>query len=146
MLCGQGPPGQTPGSYLLVIRLPKKTTVTIGRLGVFTFPAGYYVYCGSARNGLRGRIARHQRTKKKLHWHIDYLLMDGAARLIEAWAFPGDRTTECDLVSALLAQAGARPHPPGFGASDCRRRCPAHLIFFRKKPSVRRVFPAAVYG
>jgi sugar fermentation stimulation protein A len=67
----------TPGVYHLLIHLPQDTTMEVGKLGNFRFPAGYYVYTGSALGGLESRIARHFRRKKRLHWHIDYLLQYG---------------------------------------------------------------------
>jgi len=44
------------------------------RPGQIPFPAGWYVYTGSARNGLAQRVGRHLRHNKRKHWHIDYLL------------------------------------------------------------------------
>ena len=40
------------GSYFLVIKLRRGQEVKIGSLGVFHFPAGYYVYTGSAMKKL----------------------------------------------------------------------------------------------
>ena len=61
------------GSYALVIRLNRTEQLTVGRLGEFDFPAGCYLYFGSALNGLESRVSRHLRRDKKLHWHVDYL-------------------------------------------------------------------------
>ena len=36
------------GSYVLLIALDKDATVAVGKLGTFSFPAGYYLYVGSA--------------------------------------------------------------------------------------------------
>ena len=126
-----------PGAYLLVIRLPSAQTITVGRLGEVRFKRGHYVYCGSAKNGISGRVARHLRTKgKRLHWHIDYLLAQKGVRLVEAWAFPGRRPTECDLVSACAGSLHGQVHPKGFGASDCRAKCGGHLVRFERKPLI----------
>ncbi|HSF57479.1 MAG TPA: DUF123 domain-containing protein [Candidatus Binatia bacterium] len=46
----------------------------MGKLGDAVFPAGTYVYTGSAMKGLAARVKRHCSRKKKIHWHIDYLL------------------------------------------------------------------------
>ena len=62
------------GFYQLVVRLGRRRTIVVGRLGRFEFPAGYYVYTGSAKRGLESRIARHLRRRKRMRWHIDYLL------------------------------------------------------------------------
>ncbi|MGE5336851.1 MAG: DUF123 domain-containing protein, partial [Gemmatimonadota bacterium] len=61
-------------SYQLLIEIARPLRCAIGRLGVFDFPAGRYLYTGSARRNLDARIARHLRGIKRLHWHIDYLL------------------------------------------------------------------------
>ena len=76
------------GAYLLLVRLSKASRITVGRLGTFAFPRGWYVYAGSAMRGLSGRIARHRRSRKERHWHIDYLLACGAAELVECNAYP----------------------------------------------------------
>ena len=64
------------GTYALVLHLECTEEITVGKLGMFTFPAGYYLYVGSALGpgGLEARLARHRRRGKKLRWHIDYLL------------------------------------------------------------------------
>ena len=62
------------GSYLLIIRLDEACRLKIGALGEIAFDPGYFVYVGSAKRGLRARIARHLRDEKKIRWHIDYLL------------------------------------------------------------------------
>ena len=49
------------GSYVLVLKLEEDKRLTIGRLGTFEFPAGLYLYCGSALNGLEARVRRHLR-------------------------------------------------------------------------------------
>ena len=63
-----------PGGYQLHLHLPKTARLKVGKLGVFLFPAGQYIYTGSALNGLGRRLARHKRRHKTLHWHIDYFL------------------------------------------------------------------------
>ncbi len=59
------------GVYLLVMELPKNTSVMVGKHRLVHFQKGYYVYVGSALNGLEQRIERHLRKQKKIHWHID---------------------------------------------------------------------------
>ena len=114
---------RTPGTYHLVLRLQEARALRVGRLGRFTFPAGYYVYTGSAMSGLEARLARHRRRKKKLRWHIDYLLR--YAELLEVVAIPGRRKIECERNRRVLSLPEAQVVAPGFGASDCR--CVAHL-------------------
>ena len=64
-----------PGSYLLWLGLPGELELSVGQLGAFRFPAGDYLYLGSAHGpgGLRARLGRHLRGDGKTHWHIDYL-------------------------------------------------------------------------
>ena len=114
------------GTYRLTIRLARSLRLRAGALDRVTLPAGVYVYCGSARRNLPARVARHLRQPKRKHWHIDYLLAHPAARVVEvrAWAGRG----ECDLVAEAVGRGG-RAVVPGFGSSDCRRGCPAHLIY-----------------
>lgn len=113
------------GAYLLLITLTQPLRFTL-RCRDLTLPAGTYAYAGSANGpgGIAARVARHMRSEKKLHWHIDTLTM--AASEITPFAFPGGK--ECALVDRLLA-AGCDVPVPGFGSSDCRI-CPAHLLRF----------------
>jgi Uri superfamily endonuclease len=107
-------------SYQLHIRLRQSLRLRIGALGELQFPAGEYVYTGSARRNLAARIARHRRRDKPLRWHIDYLLADPATTIEQVAT--GTRP-ECGWNQAT---AGRVLHP-GFGASDCRAGCGAHL-------------------
>ncbi len=121
----------SPGTYALLIRLDHPSKIIIGRRGRFHFPAGFYLYIGSALGpgGLAGRLARHLRPDKRLHWHVDYLLGSAHARVTEIWAATGQERHECDWARAALQMSGARAAVPRFGASDCR--CITHLIAFK---------------
>jgi len=115
------------GSYRLTIRLGRPVLLKAGRLTRVRLPAGTYEYCGSARRNLPARVGRHlRRGNKKLHWHIDYLLNCPAAKVVKARAWTN--LDECDLVADALDRGG-RAAIRGFGSSDCRRGCPAHLIY-----------------
>jgi Uri superfamily endonuclease len=116
----------TPGVYHLIVRLSEERVVQVGRLGRISFPAGDYVYTGSALNGLEARLARHRRWRKKLRWHIDYLLR--AAALIDVVTIPTKRRVECRRNRWVLRLPGAAVVAPRFGSSDCA--CPAHLVYF----------------
>lgn len=117
---------RTPGVYHLVLRLRRARTIQVGRLGRFGFDAGYYVYTGSAMGGLEARIARHRRRRKKLWWHIDYLLRQ--AELVDVVAVPTSGRIECELNRRVLSLPGAAVPVKGFGASDCS--CVTHLVRF----------------
>jgi Uri superfamily endonuclease len=129
-----GQPGfpRRPGTYALLLRLKRARAVAVGRLGHFRFPAGTYVYVGSARGpgGLAARVARHLRRSKPLRWHVDYLRPWG--RPLAVWLVEGDQQRECLWASTLAATPGASVPAPGFGASDCG--CPAHLLHFPDVP------------
>jgi Uri superfamily endonuclease len=114
----------TPHTYRLHIRVERDVTVAVGRLGRFVFPAGCYVYTGSARRGLEARIARHLRParEKRLHWHVDHLLAAPGCRVERVTRHAAG---ECDLAR----RAGGTVPVPGFGASDCRAGCGSHLRY-----------------
>ncbi|MHC4606159.1 MAG: GIY-YIG nuclease family protein [Planctomycetota bacterium] len=113
-----------PGTYALVLKTDRPLRLKVGALGRFLFPAGYYVYVGSALNGLEGRLRRHARRRKPCRWHIDYLRR--RAEIVEVWTVVSRKRLECRWARAALATPGASVPVPRFGASDCR--CPAHLV------------------
>ena len=118
------------GVYCLIIRLVRKQRIDIGKLGAFDFPAGFYVYVESAQNNLKLRIDRHLRQKKKLYWHIDYLLRQG--KIISVSPYVGAKHMECVLNRKVGGVKNALIPVMGFGSSDCL--CDAHLHFFKKNP------------
>ncbi|MCK4902633.1 MAG: GIY-YIG nuclease family protein, partial [Thermoplasmatales archaeon] len=81
------------GSYILLIELENDSKIQIGKLGDILFKKGFYVYIGSALNGLEQRINRHLRADKKLHWHIDYLLK--SAKVDSVYYKENDQREEC---------------------------------------------------
>ena len=111
-----------PCSYQLHFELARPLRCRIGRLGEFHFPAGRYAYTGSARRNFEARVARHLRGHKTLRWHIDYLLAAPGVQLTRVLRSVRD---ECELNQATK---GGVP-VPGFGASDCRHGCGAHLKY-----------------
>lgn len=115
------------GTYILVMKLNKPVGIAVGKLGRFIFPAGRYLYFGSAMNGLHARISRHLRKDKKLHWHIDYLLRK--AMIIDVWYVESEERLECDLCQEAMKFPGATIPVKGFGSSDCK--CESHLLYFR---------------
>ena len=109
-------------SYQLLIELPQPVRCCVGQLGEFDFPAGHYRYTGSAQRAFEARIARHLRQEKTLRWHIDYLLAASGAHIVHV---KRSRRPECDLNQATRGQVLVA----GFGASDCRAGCGAHLKY-----------------
>lgn len=107
-------------SYQLRIAVAAPLRVAVGRFGVFDFPAGRYVYTGSAKRNFEARIARHLRREKTLRWHIDYLLAVPGVSIVEVVR---SRRGECRWNQATPGEVLI----PGFGASDCRSGCGSHL-------------------
>ena len=124
------------GTYVLVLHLAQPARLRIGKLGRFDFPAGWYLYVGSARGpgGLAARVGRHLRSSPKPHWHIDYLRR--AASVEEVWWQAGKARRECAWSQAIGARPGAEIIAPGFGASDCE--CETHLWQVKRKPTTSR--------
>ena len=118
----------TPGSYALLLKVDAPFVLDMPRLGKVTLAAGQYAYVGSAHGpgGLRARVGRHLRVEKPLHWHIDYLT--AAVPVVHVVAVASTARLECTWVKRLLALNGASVPAPGFGSSDCRSGCPAHLV------------------
>jgi Uri superfamily endonuclease len=109
------------GSYVILIRLPRATTIAIGSRKEAHFPRGHYAYVGSALSGLEARLSRHLKPDKKPHWHIDRLLE--RARITDIIIGEADGKLECAIARALGARFDC---VPGFGSSDCP--CPSHLF------------------
>ncbi len=124
------------GSYALFLGLSSSQTLTIGRLGEGFFSPGIYMYSGSARGpgGLRARLGRHLRAEGKPHWHIDTLRavaeVIGCCYITDSMRTSLESPIECLWSQALTALPGISVPLLGFGASDCRAGCPAHLIAF----------------
>ena len=109
-------------SYQLRFILKQTLVIEIGKLGRFKFPAGEYVYTGSAKRNIDARISRHLSKRKKLRWHIDYLLAASHAKIIRVDVFDIE---ECvvnkDAEGQILVLR--------FGATDCKNGCGSHLKY-----------------
>jgi endonuclease-3 len=125
------------GVYTIALRLPRAIVDPIPG-APHGLPAGWYVYVGSARNGIIGRLARHLRPHRRVHWHIDRLL--AAAKVVDVQLrFSQDPAAECGLAAEVRTWPGATP-VHGFGASDCR--CGSHLTRFHDRPGASLGAPA----
>ena len=111
------------GTYVLVITLGSDLTTEVGALGTLSFPAGVYLYTGSALGGLDQRVSRHIRHEKTVKWHIDRLTV--AADSVIAYESYPDYVPECELAS-MAGDCGMVPSVDGFGCSDCS--CRTHLF------------------
>ena len=123
-------------TYQLLIVVKKESSIQVGRLGKFTFPAGFYIYTGSAKKNMEARIKRHFRKRKKKRWHIDYLTTNRAVKIM---AVRYSALDECEENQ----QTGGKIIAAGFGASDCRNGCGSHLKFLGTElsPKLKELFP-----
>jgi sugar fermentation stimulation protein A len=125
------------GAYLVILELAGAASIAVGSLGTRTFAGGWYVYAGSALKNLSRRLSRHLRkTRKQKHWHLDYLTPH--AKTIAGLPVRSYRSLECDLAAALKNIGGTAI--PGFGSSDCRKKCESHLFYFSADPMENRAF------
>jgi len=125
-----------PGSYAILLALASPRLIQPGALPATDFPAGYYVYTGSAGGPgcIRARLMRHVLGAGKKHWHVDWLRQ--ASIPVACWFKTGDAPLECKWIQRLMQLEGFFFPLAGFGASDCRYRCPAHLIGFYQLPDI----------
>ncbi len=110
------------GVYILLIKNREDRYIQIGKLRNIFFKRGFYVYVGSALNGLEQRINRHLRIDKKLHWHIDYLLRK--SEIISVFYKETKSQEECKIANIFQEKLELIP---GFGCSDCK--CKSHLFY-----------------
>ena len=109
-------------SYQLHINLKNNIEIEIGKLGIFTFPMGNYIYTGSAKKNIDARIDRHKSKDKTLFWHIDFLLNDENAKITEVEKFAEEECTLNQKASGEIIVAG-------FGSADCKNGCKSHLKY-----------------
>ena len=124
----------TSGIYTLLLFLSKQVCLNIGRLGKQRFPMGYYTYTGSAlgkgASSLKHRIARHLRKEKRRFWHIDYLLANKNVSVEAVIVAETNENMECKTNQHIKTIMEAKVPVKGFGASDCRKNCKSHLLYF----------------
>ena len=109
-------------TYQLNIKVNQPLKVQIGKLGLFDFPKGNYVYTGSAKKNIDARIKRHQSKEKKLCWHIYYLLAESQAQIVSVLK---TNKSECLWNQSLNGEVIVN----GFDASDCQSGCGSHLVY-----------------
>jgi Uri superfamily endonuclease len=115
----------------------------VGKLGEHQFLKGYYAYTGSAlgprASSLRKRVARHLQKKKRVFWHVDYLLTSGEPVVIAIVADHTNMKMECEINRRLKNEVTARIPVLGFGASDCKENCGSHLLYLGEKNVEHRI-------
>ena len=129
-----------PGAYVVEFHLEEGQYLTIGRLGQALFSPGAYLYMGSAGGpgGLRARLGRHMTNKiDRPHWHIDYLHQVARPVAYLYLTTPNSNLSpmplECRWSQAITELPDAGLPLSGFGSSDCRSGCRAHLVHFRRQ-------------
>ena len=115
------------GTYTLVLARESGGAIEVGALGSLDFPAGWYAYTGSALGpGGFSRVERHRAVASgdngARHWHVDYLLGDGATNVDSVVTTAAD--IECAVARRLVASVGGAV--TDFGCSDCD--CSSHLV------------------
>jgi sugar fermentation stimulation protein A len=110
--------------------LDEDVSLRIGALGKINFKKGYYLYTGRAKQGLKSRVRRHLRRKKRKRWHIDYLL--SRVRITKIFYYHG-RLDECIINEEVQKKVKGRA-VKNFGSSDCR--CGGHLIRVDEEPDL----------
>lgn len=121
------------GTYVLILQSEQKVQVQVGKLGKVEIEPGFYVYIGSAfgPGGLKARVGRHLKKRKKLKWHIDYLRK--SLEIIDVYYSAENEQLEC-IWSAKFAKNNGVALLKGLGSSDCK--CPTHFWFFKEKPDI----------
>ena len=123
------------GSYLLVLENPTNITLTVGNLGDVFFQKGWYVYVGSALNGLDARLKRHQKKRKKRFWHIDYIAST-VMKVKMIYPIRSIERIESHLAHALGNICDRAIN--SFGSSDSKDG--SHLFYFQTSPVRNRKF------
>jgi len=115
------------GSYLIIGFLKKCLNLKISKK-YYSFESGWYIYVGSAMNSLKKRIERHLMVKKKLKWHIDYLIPH--LEMKKSIPIQSSEKIECEISRDL--EKISYGFINGFGSSDCK--CHSHLYFMENNP------------
>lgn len=122
---------QEKGVYCLIFE-NRACKLEIGKKGEFSFRPGFHIYVGSAlgTGGLK-RVRRHinlsRNRDRSPKWHVDYLHLNPAFRLVSTvYAFTSARL-ECSLASRIGGDFVS-----GFGCTDCT--CNSHLFYRTKSP------------
>ncbi len=116
------------GTYQIKIKISQPVTIKIGKLGVYQFSPGIYIYTGRAGRGLAKRLLRHQRKNKPARWHIDYLTNHPHAIVTDVSIVNDDPEMECFVHQSMMANKNVVTPVKGFGSTDCTAGCPAHLV------------------
>ncbi len=111
------------GVYILIISVAEDIRINVGSLGEVFFEKGSYTYVGSAQKSLEKRIERHRRKAKRKFWHIDYLLDNRCANVVDVLYKAAEKSEECKIARKLSERVAPIVD---FGSSDCS--CVSHLF------------------
>ena len=117
------------GSYMLVLENQQNQTINVGALGPIDLRSGFYVYIGSAMRNLDKRVKRHYKSRKKQHWHIDYLTR-GKMEIIADYKIRRKDHIESELAQKVNKISFSKVEK--FGASDSVEN--SHLFYFKENP------------
>lgn len=123
------------GTYLIVMEAREEVEVETGALGLTKYRKGFYIYTGSAMKSLESRVKRHQRKKKKLHWHMDYIMPEHVKH-VKSYMIRRGAALEEKIGADLLGIADGCIED--FGSSDSSLR--SHLTYFKDKPIFKKEF------
>ncbi|ADI32135.1 GIY-YIG nuclease family protein [Staphylothermus hellenicus] len=125
---------KSKGYYVLFIKVGKTCRITTRSGRIFNIKPGIYIYLGSAlgKGGLYSRIMRHLGKRKKLFWHIDYLLTCRQAEIIDYLIIECSRN-KCFDYESFLSRTLTNVLEPikGFGCSD-KPKDLSHLFYCGK--------------
>ncbi|MCK5282419.1 MAG: GIY-YIG nuclease family protein [Nanoarchaeota archaeon] len=122
------------GVYCLIIQVKKDLKIKVGALGRINFRKGNYCYVGSGQNNVEKRIKRHFSKKKKIRWHIDYLLKNPDVNVKRAVYKHAGKDMECKI--ACMFSEIEEPIK-NFGSSDCK--CSSHLFRLESLKSLKKI-------
>ncbi|WP_425429711.1 DUF123 domain-containing protein [Desulfurobacterium indicum] len=96
---------------------------------------GIYSYVGSAfgAGGLKSRLNRHLKKRKKKHWHLDYVSTFRSFKPLVVYCFPEERI-ECYIADKFEKVFES---VPDFGCSDCS--CKSHLFLVNSVSEVDKI-------
>lgn len=124
-----------PGIYIIFIENLVDQNIIIGSIGLIHFKKGFFAYVGSALGGggLRPRVERHLRKRKKIFWHLDYLTTNEHFEITTIVLIPTSNKLECQINRIIidkLEKLNESETLKNFGSSDCK--CHSHLHFLGK--------------
>ena len=134
------------GTYILIFHLDQNQALSIPKLGVADFPAGFYAYVGSAfgSQGLPELLKTHLAPAERQYRHIDYF--QKVAQVEEVWFTTAPENREVAWADLLLAIPGATVLVEEFGPPPPELE--SRLFYFDLRPTladfevgVRQQFP-----